>query len=581
MPIPAHLIDELVARTDLAALVSDYVKLTPKGGSLWGLCPFHSEKSPSFHVRQDRQVYHCFGCGKGGGAVSFVMELEHLPYVEALHFLARRIGMSLPEFAGDDQKKRERLFALNKEAARYFYSKLQEPDGKIGLQYLKARDLSPNIMTRFGLGYAPDGWSHLIDAMAQLGYEKQELLDAGLAVTGKTGRIYDRFRNRVMFPIMDLRTHVIGFGGRVLDDGVPKYLNSPDTVIFNKSNHLFALNLAKNTKQGRLILTEGYMDTIALHQAGFDCAVASLGTALTTEHAKLISRYTKEIIIAYDADGAGISAAQRAIPLLERTGLSVRVLQIKDAKDPDEYIRKNGRERFAKQLDQSENYIAYRLEQIKQNYTLEEDAQKIEFAHEAAEMIADLPGPAEREVYAGKAARLIGISSDAMMREIKRVSDRKQRQAQKKQERRDLLPTVRVQPKSREMRYENVRSARAEEGILRLIMMDDTLFRSVEDLSEADFSSAYLGKIFMILKNRWKEGRSLEPRMLSDALTNEEVELLIEIMERPSTLETAKEELADYRTTLEKEQAVKAGREDELSLLALQKKYLKKKGMGM
>ena len=307
MAIPSSFKDELVARSDIVDVVSDYVTLTPKGGSYWGLCPFHGEKTPSFHVLPDRQLYHCFGCGKGGGVVSFVMEMENLPFLDALRLLAKRAGMEFPEGDLDEssRRKRNRLLNLNKEAARFFHSQLHSPVGQPGLDYLQRRGLSKGIMTRFGLGFAPDSWDSLIRAMAQKGYEKRDLLDAGLAVSNQKGSIYDRFRNRVMFPIIDLRGDVIGFGGRVLGEGTPKYLNSPDTPVFNKSRNLFALNLAKNTKLGRIVLTEGYMDTISLYQAGFDCAVASLGTSLTADHAKLLSRFTKEVVICRQRRGSG------------------------------------------------------------------------------------------------------------------------------------------------------------------------------------------------------------------------------------------------------------------------------------
>ena len=286
MPIPESFLEELNSRTDILDLVSSYVSLTKKGNKYWGLCPFHSEKTPSFSVSPDKQMYYCFGCHKGGGAINFVMELEGLGFVDAVDLLARRAGLQMPESSAGDgstRKKRERLLGLNKEAARWFHANLTQPAAADGLAYLRRRGLSNRTITRFGLGYAPDGWDNLIRAMAEKGYEKADLMEAGLAVKNNSGRIYDRFRHRVMFPIIDVRGNVIGFGGRVLDDSQPKYLNSPDTLVFNKSRNLFALNIAKKSKQGRIILTEGYMDTIALHQAGFDCAVASLGTALTAD----------------------------------------------------------------------------------------------------------------------------------------------------------------------------------------------------------------------------------------------------------------------------------------------------------
>lgn len=417
MAVPSAFLDELVARSDIVDVVSDYVSLTPKGGSFWGLCPFHGEKTASFHVLQDRQLYHCFGCGKGGGVLSFVMEVENLPFLDAARLLAKRAGMEFPEQDASqaDRRKRERLLAANKAAARYFHAQLHSPVGQEGLDYLRRRGLSKGTLTRFGLGFAPESWDGLIHALGEQGFDKRDLLDTGLAVSNKKGGIYDRFRGRVMFPIIDLRGDVIGFGGRVMGEGTPKYLNSPDTPVFNKSRNLFALNLAKTTKLGRIVLTEGYMDTIALHQAGFDCAVASLGTALTADHAKLLSRFTKEVVICYDADEAGVQAANRAIPLLEKTGLKVRVLRVSGAKDPDEYIRTHGRDAFARLLEQSENFVEYRLGQLQSKYDLGDPLKKTEFARAAAEMLAALDSPVEREVYAGQVAELTGVGKGAQI----------------------------------------------------------------------------------------------------------------------------------------------------------------------
>ncbi|MBP3319834.1 MAG: DNA primase [Ruminiclostridium sp.] len=580
MAIPSAFLDELVARSDIVDVVSDYVTLTPKGGSYWGLCPFHGEKTASFHVLPDRQLYHCFGCGKGGGVVSFVMELENLPYVDAVRLLAKRAGMEFPERDMDEssRRKRAKLLALNKEAARFFHSQLHSPVGREGLAYLQGRGLSKGIMTRFGLGFAPESWDSLIKAMAQKGFDKRDLLDAGLAVSNQKGGIYDRFRNRVMFPIIDLRGDVIGFGGRVLGDATPKYLNSPDSPVFNKSRNLFALNLAKTTKLGRIVLTEGYMDTISLYQAGFDCAVASLGTALTADHAKLLSRFTKEVVICYDADTAGIQAANRAIPLLEKTGLKVRVLRVTGAKDPDEFIRKFGPDAFSRLLDQSENYVEYNLRQIQAKYDLTDPVQKTEFARESAGMLAGLDSPVEREVYAGQVAELTGIGKPALLQEIQRARNSKLWAAKKKQNRRDMTPVTQVQPKARQMRYENTRSARAEEGILRLLMLDGSLVRETAGLEPDHFSSQYLGKIYAVLRRRLLEGRAIQLGMLEGELDREEIELLAEILRQPEALEHGSKAMADYRAILDTEQAKSRGTDEE-ALLAARDKYRQKKSI--
>lgn len=581
MAIPSSFIDDLVARSDIVDVVSDYVKLTPKGGSYWGLCPFHGEKTPSFHVRADQQNYHCFGCGKGGGVISFVMEVENLPYLDALRLLAKRAGVEFPEQNMDQRsrRKRARLLELNKEAARFFHSQLHGPAGRQGLEYLQRRGLSRGIMTRFGLGFAPDNWDSLIRAMAQKGYEKGDLLEAGLAVSSQKGRIYDRFRGRVMFPIIDLRGDVIGFGGRVMGDGAPKYLNSPDSPVFNKSRNLFALNLAKNTKLGRIVLTEGYMDTISLYQAGFDCAVASLGTSLTADHAKLLSRFTKEVVICYDADSAGIQAANRAIPLLEKTGLKVRVVRVHGAKDPDEFLKKFGPDAFAKLLDQSENYVNYNLRQLQEKYDLTDPIQRAEFARAGAEVISQLESPVEREVHAGQLAQTAGVGKEALLQEIQRCRRKRFYQAKKKQERRDLTPVNQIQPKSRQMRYDNPRSARAEEGILRLLMLDSSLARQISDLTPADFTAPVLGKIYGVLRDRMDQGRSLQLGALEGELSGEEISLLTEIMGRPASLENGAAAMADYRSVMETERMKQQTTTDEAVLLAARDNYRKKKGI--
>ncbi|MBP1758315.1 MAG: primase [Firmicutes bacterium] len=582
MAIPSRFIDELVARCDIVDVVSDYVTLNQKGGSYWGLCPFHGERNPSFHVVPDRQMYHCFGCGKGGGVISFIMELENLPYPEAIRHLSKVAGMEFPEEEGDDQyrKRKKRMLALNKEAARFFHGRLYDPTGQKAMSYLHGRGLSKGTLTRFGIGFAPDGWDNLLIAMQGAGYEKSELIDAGLAVSGKQGKIYDRFRGRVMFPIIDLRGDVIGFGGRVLEDGTPKYLNSPDTMVFNKSQNLFALNLAKNSKIGRLILTEGYMDTIALYQVGIDCAVASLGTAFTPGHAKLLARFTQEVVIAYDSDEAGVSAAQRAIPLLEKSGLKVKVLRIQGAKDPDEYIKTFGRESFVKLLDRSEDHVEYSLAQLQQRYNLEEDGQKIEFARAAAQMVASLPSPVEREVYAGRVAQLTGIEKAAILQEVNRAYKKQLGQAKKKQERRDMLPVQQVQPQARELRYDNIRSARAEEGVLSLLLTDETLFDQVDGLAWEQFSSPFLGKVFALLRERHEEGNAIHLGALAGVLAGEEMSQLSAILSRGTVHQNSRRAMADYKRIIETEALTKAGETDEVALLAARETYQKIKGMG-
>ena len=585
MAIPGRFLDDLIARTDLVDLVGESVRLTKKGNSYWGCCPFHSEKTPSFHVVPDRQIYKCFGCGKGGGAINFVMELENLPYRDAVAVLAKRAGMQMPDFGGGDnpdfRRRREKILEMNKQAARLFYQWLHAPEGAEGLSYLQRRGLSRQTLTNFGLGFAPNSWDALITAMSKQGYDKRDLLDAGLAVSNKDGRIYDRFRNRVMFPIIDVRGNVIGFGGRVMDDSTPKYLHSPDTPVYNKSRNVFALNIAKKSKAGRVILTEGYMDTIALHQGGFDSAVASLGTSLTAEHAQLLSRYFQQAVIAYDSDSAGVSAAQRAIPLLEKAGLQVRVLRMAGAKDPDEYIKSFGREAFSRLLDQSENQVDYRLDQIRKKYALEDDAQRVSFLQEAAQLIASLQSPVEREIYGGHAAQTAGITPEAMAQEVKKAFTSRVRKENKQRERRELSPATNFQPDARGLRYQNIRSARAEEGIIRLLLLDPGLLGRMDGLRGEEFSSSLLGKVFDLIRLRAEEGSTPHLAALTGELTGEEMDHMARVVSQPESLAQSARSVADYISIIRGEAMHRSDLDGDALLLAAQKKYQQKKAYNM
>ena len=581
MAIPAQFLDELVARTDIVDLVSESVRLTKKGNSYWGCCPFHSEKTPSFHVVPDRQMYKCFGCGKGGGVINYVMELENLPFRDAVEVLAKRAGMAVPESGGPSagaQERRKKILEMNRQAALAFHRWLWGPEGAEGLTYLQRRGLSRRTLTRFGLGFAPDRWDALIQELAGQGYDKRDLLDAGLAVNNKDGRIYDRFRNRVIFPIIDVRGNVIGFGGRVMDDSTPKYLNSPDTPVYNKSRNLFALNIAKGSKAGRVILTEGYMDTISLHQAGFDSAVASLGTSLTEEHGQLLSRYFKEAIIAYDGDGAGIAAAQRATPLLEKAGLKVRVLQMQGAKDPDEFIKSYGREAFSRLLDRSENQVDYRLAQVRKKYDLTDDAQRVAFLQEAAELVSTLHSAVEREIYGNHAAQTAGVAPETMAMEVNRALKARLRKEKKRRERRDLTPASQLQPRVRGLRYENIRSARAEEGLIRLLLLDPGLVLQMGEIRGEEFSSPLLGRAFDLLAQRSREGLSTQLAVLAGEFTGEEMDHLAQVAAQPESTANSGQSIRDYISVIHSEALRREkGMGDDL-LLAAQKRYQRKKG---
>ena len=581
MPLPEQFLDDLIARTDIVDLVSESVRLTKKGNSWWGCCPFHGEKTPSFHVLPDRQMFKCFGCGKGGGVVKYVMELENLPFRDAVAVLAKRAGMPMPESGGSSpgaRERREKILTMNKQAARAFHRWLNGPEGAEGLAYLEKRGLSRATRTSFGLGFAPNRWDGLIAELSAQGYDKRDLLDAGLAVSSKEGRIYDRFRNRVMFPIIDVRGNVIGFGGRVMDDSTPKYLNSPDTPVYNKSRNLFALNRAKTSKAGRVILTEGYMDTIALHQAGFDNAVASLGTALTEEHGQLLARYFKEAVISYDGDGAGVAAAQRAIPLLEKAGLKVKVLQMQGAKDPDEFIRAYGREAFARLLDQSENQVDYRLAQLQKKYDLADDGQRIAFLQEAAQLVSTLHSAVEREIYGGHAAQTAGVTPEAMKLEVDRALNSRLRKEKKQQERRDLTPAAQLQPKARGLRYENLRSARAEEGLLRLLILDPGLADRMEGITGEEFSSPLLGRAFDQLSARARAGLSTQLDALAETFSGEELDHLTQVALQPESVANSGRSIPDYISLIRSEKLMRGGGEGRSELLlAAQRRFQQKK----
>ena len=532
MAFPPSFIDELLQRNPIEDVVGQYVSLKRSGSNMFGLCPFHGEKTASFSVAPDKGIYYCFGCHKGGGAVNFMMEMEGLSYPDAVRALAKRAGMEVPE---DEQyqsryRAQERLWALMKEAGRFFNEQLYTPAGKECLEYVQKRGLTKAIVTRFGMGFAPNSWNALVDAMKKKGYTDQELRDADL-VGEKNGRIYDRFRNRLMFPIIDVRGNVIGFGGRVLDDSKPKYLNSNETLIFNKRKNLFGLNFAKKTKESSIILVEGNIDVVTLHQFGFDNAVASLGTSLTEEQVTLLSRYTEQVVLTYDGDEAGQRAAQRAIPMLEKAGIQVKVLQMKDAKDPDEFLHKFGADRFRMLLEDSSNRVEYQLNAIARKYNIAEDDQRVKFIHEAAELISTLGSAVQREVYGHRIAEAGKISFEAMNMEIGKAYKRRIAREKKRQEKIDMEPARARQPQSRNIRYDNIKSAVAEESVIAFVLKDPTLLDISGGLTGAVFSVPLLGNVYDQLLARHSQGLEVSLAGLTE-LTAEEMSHLSGICQR-------------------------------------------------
>lgn len=584
MPFPESFLQELCDRNEISEVVSGYVRLNKRSGAnMFGLCPFHSEKTPSFSVSPDRQIYHCFGCGKGGGVINFIMEIENLSYPDAVRFLARRAGLPVPEEERDENySKRERMLSLNRDAARFFYERLKDADGKIAVDYVKRREISPAMVRSFGLGFAPNSWDALVLAMQQKGYTKPELLEAGLARASKNGSggVYDTFRNRLMFPVIDVRGSVIGFSGRILDDGEPKYMNSPETIVFNKSRNLFALNLAKKSKKGYIILSEGNIDVVALHQAGFDCAVASLGTSLTPEQARLISRYTGEVVIAYDGDAAGQKASQRAIGILEKLDLKVRVLRLTGAKDPDEYIKKFGSPAFENILSRSENHVEYRLTELASKYNLAVDEDRVSFLKDATAIIAELSGAVEREVYASKVGEMTKVSSEAVLSEVARMRKLLAGKAKKQQEREIASPAKAQQPKEKTLRFENIRSAAAEKGVIGLLYYEPSLFKNCA-LRQEDFSSPVLGRFYEELLLCTLSGAQPSLSPLGERFSNDEISLLTELVSKPMELSGAEKALSDYINIIKTEKlAREQGSEGQTDLRELAEKMRQSKGYG-
>ena len=573
-------LQELSERNDIVDVVSGYVQLTKRSGSnLFGLCPFHSEKTPSFSVSPDKQIYHCFGCGKGGSVIGFIMEIENLSFPDAVGFLARRAGMAMPEENDHgESKRRERMLHLNRDAARFFHEQLKTPAGQTARDYIARRGLTARTVTNFGLGFAPNTWSSLTDAMKQKGYSERELFEAGLVRQGKSGRgVYDTFRNRLMFPVIDVRGNVIGFSGRILDDGEPKYMNSPETLVFSKSHNLFALNLAKKSKSGYLILAEGNIDVASLHQAGFDSAVASLGTSLTPEQARLMSRYANEVVIAYDNDGAGQKAAQRAITIFEKLDVRVRVLRMEGAKDPDEYIAKFGPDAFRNLLEKSENHVEYRLDSLKANFDLTSDEQKVAFLKEAADIVAQLPGAVEREVYAMRLSEQTGVPRAAVLDEVSRRRKQRARRAKRDEQRTAMRPAHAMLTQPSGVKYADPRSAAAEEGIVRLLYLDPGLFRNGTPPDAALFSVPELRHIYEALLEKALRGEGANLAALSASLTPQEISLLTGIIQKPAVLANGPRALADYIDILKTQRCAHESADD---LRALAAQLKEKKGYG-
>ena len=576
MKFSESFLTELAERNDIVDVVGSYVNLSKKSGSnYFGLCPFHNEKTPSFSVSPDKQIYHCFGCGKGGGVINFIMEIESLKFPEAVEFLAKRAGMKIPDEDNDaESKMRSRIYSLNKDAARFFFEQLKSDKQQLAIDYLKKRQIYADTAKSFGIGYAPNSWDSLYKAMTAKGYTREELLKADLVRPGKNGGVYDTFRNRLVFPVIDVRDNVIGFSGRMLGDGEPKYLNSKDTPVFTKGKNLFGLNLAKKSKSGYLILVEGNVDVVMLHQAGFDSAVASLGTSLTNEQARLISRFTDELIIAYDADGAGLKAAQRAIDILGSLNVKVKVLRMSGAKDPDEYIKLNGSGAFRNLIEKSESQIDYLLSNLAKKYDISIPEQKVDYLKEASSVIASFPSEVTRQVYSMRVSEITGVSSDVIEKEVEYQRSRQLSKAKVDFQKKELNIGRAAQPNEKSIKYENPESAVAEEGIIRLLYLDPALAKNIQ-IQSSEFSSPELGHIFDTLLEKITSHSPVNIAVLGNDLSKDEISLFVRITDKPEKISESANTLSDYINKIR--DCSKAGQITDLRDLANE---LKEKGKG-
>lgn len=539
-------INEIKVRNDIESVISNYVTLKRAGGNLVGLCPFHNEKTGSFTVYPQNGSFYCYGCAVGGDVITFCMKMENVDYMEAVRLLADRSGLQMPEDGYDDsmQKLRMSVYEVNREAARYFHAQLMSENGKAGLNYLAQRGMTPNIIRRFGLGFAPDSWDGLYKHLRSKGYSDDLMVQANLITPRKNAKGYfDRFRRRVMYPIIDLRSNVVAFGGRILpdDDSPAKYINTSDTPVYNKSRNVYAMNIAKNSKADSIILCEGYMDVIAMHQAGFDNAVAACGTAFTDEQARLLSRYANEIIVTMDADAAGQKSTNRTIGILGKTGVSVRVLRLPDAKDPDEYIKKFGAERFKMLLESAGNDIEYRLNEAKVKFDVDTDSGKLGYLREAAQILASVNDEIARSLYAGKLSQEYSIPLDSLKREIDILYSRRKKGEDKKAISKIIEKPVsqdRINPE----RTANLRAAVAEETVLNIFMLHPSLLDEF-DFSEADFVTEFNRRIYIRIKEIVDNGMIPDITLFSGSFTPDEMGRIVEISNKSISGDVAKAEL--------------------------------------
>lgn len=559
MALPDSFLQELKSRTSITDVVSSYVNLKRRGRNLVGLCPFHSEKTPSFNLYPENGSFYCFGCGVGGDVITFIMKIENLDYIEAVKFLAQRAGLEMPENSYDDgiAKMRTRILEANREAARFYYRQLYEPVGRAGLEYFHSRALSDNTIKRFGLGYSPKSRFALCDHLRRLGFTDNEIVSANLAFKSSDGRrIVDRFADRVMFPIIDLRGNVIAFGGRILTDQKPKYLNTSDTLAFKKSANLFSLNNAKNTGERTLILCEGYMDVIALNQAGFRNAIATLGTALTSEQALLIKRYADEVVICYDADEAGQKATSRAIEILRSVGLTIRIINIPDGKDPDEFIRNRGDKgpgAFRNILENSGNDVEYRLYKLRSRYDISRPDAKAAYMINALKIIASLDSSVEQDIYVSKLAAELAIEKSAILEDLRKLNRRKSGDLARKEFTQLSDSLSGKKDKVNTEKTSNPRAAKAEEMLIAfLVFNNDMADIAKQKLPPEGFVTKFNSELYAYVLKKIDEGVSPSDTVTRD-FTADEASSFFAITQAYNSQTATKEAMYEYIETITQE----------------------------
>ncbi len=552
MAIPAHYIQELVARNDIYDIVSTKVVLKRNGRTYKGLCPFHSERTPSFFVYPETQSYYCFGCGAGGDAINFIKETEGLSYIESIKFLASRSGMSLPDEDDATSKIKSRIYEMNKIAARFFYQNLNTEEGKIARSYFRKRGLSDKTIVSFGLGYSKDSFNNLIHLLKAKGFTEQEITTAYLGLVSKKGNLYDAFRARVMFPIIDLRGNVIAFGGRILDEGGPKYLNSGDTPVFKKSNNLFALNIARKSKKESIILAEGYMDVIALHQAGFDNAVATLGTALTPQQAKLVGTYTKKVIIAYDSDEAGQKATKKAMELFSKEEVEVQVLEIEGAKDPDEFIKKFGVQRFEALIEGANTALDFEIIKLRSRFDLKKTDELVKYLNEATKILAKLKNPIEQDVYAARLSRETGTDKDSIKKQIEHNKTQfyKKDRYEKNQK---LLKEGTASQVSVDLRQKGNTLSKVflQQQIIYSLLYNNALYEDIKNtISVNNFTDSDIKEMFCVFKTMIESNKIIEFVDLYQNISENAKRILSQIMARNQDIIVTKTDLSHYVNSL-------------------------------